>query len=510
MATTSKTFFPHHRVSIRYPFAPQDYPRRDQFTMLPVRNAADRYEPICLTADTQVAENQIHTSQTASIFSYSGVRAVGPEDLQATLTKLRTPFDESESDVECLVREMALWTAYNGFSYLDIMTYNHVHPGKNPEIYVHIQRHSLLELGGAYGQSIREDSSYEIPLSTFEASPTTAIWHTNALDVLHRTSDRAVHHTNLYLKNHHLPDIDVHWREERKPDYALAGSRPGPQNIPARCYVCMQSFVTAGIVPLQLPCDHRHVLCTDCWSRWAEQNGIENVGCPHCRAKIDADVAGTIKWGTQDRAYNRNQLGNHRFNDFETFVRQTSDLDVEAGDQNDGELKVHSELLNEIWKHLTTGALLETAASTPLHLQAVRSPEFQLVSSLAQDLFEHYHGQTWTASDLYQAWAKDIRTALKDDFRHSHAFSAILQSEQLPFVNDGAIDSYIRPGVMTFILRTLSRMIQFDLLRECHDPTPGCAAVWHMHGVKAYYNMEQIPKPKETELERMLREMAGN
>ncbi|KAK3646430.1 hypothetical protein LTR56_008528 [Elasticomyces elasticus] len=389
------------------------------------------------------------------------------------------------------------------------MTYNHIHPGKKAEIYVHIQRHSLLKLGGAYGQSIREDSSYEIPLSTFEAIPTTAVWHTNALDVLHRRSDRAVHHANLYLKNHHLPDIDVHWREERKPDYALAGSRPGPQNVPASCYVCMQSFVSAGIVPLQLRCDHRHILCTDCWSRWAEQTGIENVGCPHCRAKIDAGVAGTIKWGTQGRAYNRKQLGNHRFNDFETFVRQTSDLDVEAGDQVDGELKVHSELLKEIWKHLAAGALLETAASTPLHLQAVRSPEFQLISSLIRGLFEDYHGQTWTTLALYQALAKDMRTALKEDFRQSHAFGVLLQSEQLPVVNEGAIDSYLRPGVLTFILRTLSRTIQFDLLRECHDPSPGCAAVWHTHGVKAYYNTNLLPKPKETELERMLREMAG-
>ncbi|KAK5741062.1 hypothetical protein LTR17_004212 [Elasticomyces elasticus] len=398
MATTSKNFFPHHRVSIRYPFAPQDHPRRDQFTMLPVHNAANRYEPICSIADTQVAENQVHTSQKASIFSYSEVRRVSPEDLQTTVKKLRAPFDESESDVECLVREMALWTAYHGFSYLDMMTYNHVGPGKKTEIYVHIQRHSLLKLGGPYGQSIREDSSYEIPLSTFEAIPTTAVWHTNALDVLHRSSDRAVHHANLYLKNQDLPDVDV-----------------------------------------------------------------------HC------------------------QLGNHRFNDFETFVRQTSDLDVEAGEQASGELKVHSELLMEIWKHLAAGALLETATSTPLHLQAVRSPEFQLISSLTQDLFEDYHGQTWTAVDLYQALAKDIRTALKEDFRHSHAFGALLQSDQLPVVNDGAIESYLRPGVLTFILRTLSRTIQFDLLRECHDTNPGCAAVWHTHGVKAYYNANLLP-----------------
>ncbi|KAK5712836.1 hypothetical protein LTR15_011829 [Elasticomyces elasticus] len=157
---------------------------------------------------------------------------------------------------------------------------------------------------------------------------------------------------------------------------------------------------------------------------------------------------------------------------------------------------------------LAAGALLETATSSPLHLQAVRSPKFQLISSLTQDLFEDYHDQTWTASDLYQALAKDIRTALKDNFRHSLAFSALLQSEQLPVVNEGAIDPYLRPGVLAFILRTLSRVIQFDLLRECHDPTPGCAAVWHMHGVKAYYNMELLPKPKETELERTLREMA--
>ncbi|KAK5712839.1 hypothetical protein LTR15_011832 [Elasticomyces elasticus] len=504
----------HHRVTVNYPVRPRGLASRYKLNIIPVHNSQNRYDPSkpLIHHPKVIATTKLTMADDFRMVSFEGdAPSIDARAFHAKHQKIHPllDFDGDQSlGPTRLIKDMAAWTAYNGTSVLDICTHHKYHgkDGKELVVWVHIRRSSELQL--ERGFSLMRSATYDLPLGEFEAIKTDALWHSNALDVMYRRSDRAYFHVMLQAKSQNLTMSRTQWKTPSRELDAL-GKFPPVNNTSdlGDCGVCFQPL-DGGQPVAQLPCHLTHALCRDCLRDWVKSIGLEAVGCPFDRNLLyTAAEADFIRWGTRGRGYYPTEASNQDYTPFESFVRSIGDVDARDDDDGQDFLTVKPVILMEFWDNLVAGILTETNASTPLHLQPARYPGFREIRDYVREVFEACAGQVRTTDIIYKKVMDHVSSRLKQQHQMSGHFQTWTSAEQkCSLENVQCIHwvPYLRPGLLAFVRRMLQRTLMMAKIRDCND-TVGCAvSQFHHHGEKIYHN--SAAQALKDELVRVLNE----
>ncbi|KAK5741061.1 hypothetical protein LTR17_004211 [Elasticomyces elasticus] len=289
------------------------------------------------------------------MLSYSNAEPLDPSMVDAIAETLGAD-SEQVPDAERLAQDMADCIAYNGTTRLDLFTYTYTNSGNNEmEMRIWIHR-------------INTDSE----------------WHSNALNVLYRKSDRAWLHVKFQLQSQDGVQANAipPWKPRRGLGYNSAGtvdpSVTASVDDPLSCPVCYQDFDGLNVLALRLECHDTHFVCTDCWSTWVAGKDLDTVTCPHCRDKVTDEVKKTMETGFRGNEYRGNDDGNDRYTDYETFIRANSDLDQRTHFDLSEDVTVDGSLSSRsgsIWSTGPSSSLksLRPSNSSPLAIRKCNS-----------------------------------------------------------------------------------------------------------------------------------------
>ncbi|KAK5678219.1 hypothetical protein LTS10_009389 [Elasticomyces elasticus] len=490
----TQVFSVFHAVTCNYPAKPSSgklQDRGDRLTLLPVHDAQNRFRPEFLVTDPDVQMNTRVFPQTVAMLSYSNAEPLIPSQVDAIAEAVDAD-SEQVPDAERLAQDMADCIAYNGTTRLNLFTYTYTSLGNNEmEIRIWIHRKSALQPNGAEVK-LHSDTTYDMSLHEFEDINTDREWYSNALNVLYRKSDRAWLHVEFQLQSQ--DDVQDNaippWKPRQGLGYNSAGtvdpSVTASVDDPLSCPICYQDFDGLNVLALRLECHDAHVVCTDCWSTWVAGKELDIVTCPHCRDRLTDEVKTTMKTGFRGNEYRRNDDGNDRYTDYETFIRANSDLDQRTHFDLSEDVTVNGSLFFKIWKHLIDGSLLEPETSTPFHLQPARYAEVQFISAIIEKESAEFENPGVTSGELYTTLMTRFRIALSMRLADSPVWATLIavKQKQIQSVYGVAVDQYTRIGTTEFISKTLFRSLEFVRLRACHEAA--CIG-WHYHGAKAYH-----------------------
>ncbi|KAK5733090.1 hypothetical protein LTR17_009970 [Elasticomyces elasticus] len=134
------------------------------------------------------------------MLSYSNAEPLDPSQVDAIAEALNAD-SEQVPDAERLAQDMADCIAYNGTTRLDLFTYTYTSLGNNEmEMRIWIHRKSALQPNGAEVK-LHSNTTYDMSLHEFEGINIDSEWHSNALNVLYRKSDRAWLHVEFQLQS---------------------------------------------------------------------------------------------------------------------------------------------------------------------------------------------------------------------------------------------------------------------------------------------------------------------
>ncbi|KAK3633271.1 hypothetical protein LTR56_002502 [Elasticomyces elasticus] len=485
-----------HRVLILYPTALEEL--QEDYTILPIDNAENRHVPLhVLVDDEQVRRNTKPDDYDLAVFAHNDAVSIGRHETVSTYRKLQPRILRStvkKSDPERLVSDMKQWTAYNGHSWLELATYQK----GDAEMRIRLIRTSHLRLDDGAVLDDNREEAYDMTFLEFEGLNLSDLWFTNALDVLHQRSDRALQHVSFHRRRQRLRRRNaLQLKRKVLTDYMMLGKDLIVEDTNSVtddvCPICQMNFdPTNNVIPLRLKCHPTHTICDDCYVTWA--GTTKAVGCPHCRARMftDDDLRMLI-WGLGPtyKTYDPSLPTNQRFpGAWETFQRANHDLDRYSLPEDDmREFSFDALLLTRAWHYLIKGALLEPAHSTPYHLQPVRFPETTFITSVIRDVFDEFEGHTRTEPHKYALQA--ITRRLNAEFRNSAQWAILtLREQKVMKVNHLRYFGERRHGLETFLSRTLARTISFSNGRYCESDSVECQHAWHKHGEKAFFNRD--------------------
>ncbi|KAI7601674.1 hypothetical protein KC343_g15171, partial [Hortaea werneckii] len=314
-------------------------------------------------------------------------------------------------------------------------------------------------------------------------------------------SDHAVRHVRHQLSDHQddfspeddeVVDCIYAWKPRRTPPYLryepyvsqealdVTSLGPGDQS----CQICGDDFNGSDHAPLPLICCGNKI-CRQCYLDVCKSGRPEEAKCCYCRAAwfTKPSTLEMLKFGTRGQQYGRNWSANAAYNDFETFERTCADLDRQSCEDSPFRFQVDAELLTRTWQHIVTGARLEPASSTPLHLQPVWSPEFVELHRGMPAIFTKFDETSMTLALAEHAINNECIQAFALQFlRYGDARPASVLEHALavPYCVEPK-----RPGLATFLRRTINRVLNFVEHRRCK--LPWCTG-WHKHGQKLWYS----------------------
>ncbi|KAI6859264.1 hypothetical protein KC323_g6666 [Hortaea werneckii] len=486
---------PNHEVEAIYPSL--DMIRRlhlssDQFLLFPPENHQNRYEPTDLIEDVPViihAERDGH--DVVGVCSLTpGVYLNDPAPvLQAILD-----YADDNDDASQLVFDVQLLSRYAGETVMKMITYR-----TECEEWLFIERRTrYYDLHDKLHSLSRR--SYLLTLKQLQAMPSD-LWIQNIKDLVWRRSDHAVQHVRHQLFDHQddffpeddeVVDCTYSWKPRRTPPYLkyapyvsqealeVASLSPDDQS----CQICGDDFNGSDHAPLPLICCGNKI-CRQCYLDVCKSGRPEEAKCCYCRAAwfTKPSTLDMLKFGTRGQQYGRNWSANAAYNDFETFERTCADLDRQSCEDSPFRSQVDAELLTRIWQHIVTGARLEPASSTPLHLQPVWSPEFVELHRGMPAIFTKFDGISMSLAVAQHAIDNECIQAFALQFlRLGDARPASIVKDALTFPFDVKPK---RAGLATFLRRTLNRVLNFVEHRRCN--LPWCFG-WHKHGQKLWYS----------------------
>ncbi|GAB1738462.1 hypothetical protein NU219Hw_g3268t1 [Hortaea werneckii] len=486
----------NHKVEAIYPSL--DMIRRlhlsgDQFLLLPPENHHIRYEPNDLIEDLPVI---IHAErdgpEVVSVYSLTpGVYLKDPASVQQAILD----YADNNDDASQLVFDVQLLGRYAGETLMKMITYK-TEFGE----WLFIERRTRYHdpRGKLHFLSRR---SYLVALTQLQAMSCDDLWMQNIKDLVWRKSDYAVKHVRHQLLDrqdvHRLEvdevvDCTYSWKPRRTPPYlryelcvshgSLHAASVSPDD--RSCQICGEDFDASNHALLPLICC-RNKICRQCYLDVCKSGRPEEAKCCYCRAVwfTNPRHLEMLKFGIRKQEYGRNWSANVGYNDFETFERTCADLDRQRCENSTFRLKIDAELLTRIWQHIVTGARLEPASSTPLHLQPVRSPEFEELHRAMPAIFTKYDGITTTLTVAECALDNECMRAFAVQFlRHADGRPPMIVRLALEFPR--SVEPK-RPGLASFMRRTINRVLNFVEHRCCEFP--GCAG-WHKHGQKLWYS----------------------
>ncbi|KAK5712838.1 hypothetical protein LTR15_011831 [Elasticomyces elasticus] len=486
MAQYPPIFTPSHQVWVNYPVKPETHTPQHNIIILPIHDSHNRYEPRPLMTDNKVLKHTFLDEEDAAMFCITKAIAINTQDLEADELALRALLRSNSREAYShtrLLEDMAAWKKYHGSSTLDLYTY--VEDDK-PVVRLHIHFTSELRLNDP--PRVTTSINYDMELTDFESIGSTEFWYLNALDVLHRRSDRAYQHVKLQIEREGLTDVATGWKSPRETDILQKFPSITDTDDLEDCGICGEPLAEGD--PVGLLCHSTHSLCRHCLNYLVISSGMETVKCPWDRSLLytAADCA-ALKWGTNGKAYNRNEGINHLFDDYETFIRANNDLDCRDHANQSEPMTINAAVLVQILDVLIDGALLEPATSTPFHLQPVRSTEMPRICALIKLIFVKYAGRTHYTHVHYMATLFLVVQKLKQEYENTpEVFKTMTSGEQECMKSKVECECFwrdFRPGVLNFVARLIDKTLEFAKRRQCEGTS--CVG-FHYHGEKMYYN----------------------
>ncbi|KAK4543331.1 hypothetical protein LTR36_005690 [Oleoguttula mirabilis] len=472
-------FKPHHLVMLVYPFKDLLRGESEELALAPVYDSALRDEPKPLISDVAVIHNTSRDNWPETRFFSCTQACFGSTDLWASKGDF--------SDDSRLIHDMKLATSGHGITKLRILTYK-THASGEPMDMLRIARRTVFRL--AKGKDQKSFAEYEMQLKTYDAIDRPEQWSLDIRDLIRGFSDRAFRHVEVRSKMQLIPDHSVTWKSARRMPFedvlSTVSSAVSLTTVGAdeQCLTCVQEFNNNERQPIALRCNPKHILCRACMLEWCHAEGPEKMSCPHCRRRVfddDATIA-WLKYGVRGKAYDRDE----RFDDWENFERSCTDLDKNHAENDKQEITVRSEALHHIWESLVAGALLQSACSTPLHLQPARTPEVAILNEALRGALLSLHGRYLPISDLFARLMKSVNHVFIQRCLQSSVSKTIPGhvAKRLKLECPAVDDIGLRPGFNEFARRTVSRMLRHAQLRVCR-----CQPVYyHFHGLREYYN----------------------
>ncbi|KAI7368908.1 hypothetical protein KC354_g2332 [Hortaea werneckii] len=487
---------PNHKVETIYPSL--DMIRRlhlssDQFLLLPPETHHNRYEPTDLIEDVPV---MIHAErdgpEVVGVYSLSpGVYLRDPAPVQQAISD----YADNNDDASQLVFDFKLLSRYAGETLMKMITYK-AESGQ----WLFIQRRTRYYDPRSKLHFLSR-RSYLVALIQLQAMSCDDHWMQNIRDLVWRKSDHAVKHVRHQLldcqETYRLEvdeavDCTYSWKPRRAPPYLRYELCVSHGSLHAAslstddhsCQICGDDFDESDHAPLPLICCGNK-LCRQCFLDVCKSGRPEEAKCCYCRALwfTNPRHLEMLKFGIRKQEYGRNWSANVQYNDFETFERTCADLDRQRCEDSALRLQVDAELLTRIWQHIVKGARLETPASTPLHLQPVRSPEFEELHRAMPAIFTKYDGIMTTLAIAEYALDNECMRGFALQFlRYADGRPAAMVKFALELPR--SVEPK-RPGLATFMRRTVNRVLNFVEHRRCE--LQGCAGL-HKHGQKLWYS----------------------
>ncbi|KAK4543332.1 hypothetical protein LTR36_005691 [Oleoguttula mirabilis] len=487
-------FEPHHMIEVIYPYA-KEYRNK----LFPIHDSENRYAPRPLIADKEVTYYASRENEAeSSIFTVTkATKELSAQHLEEASRDdaLQTPFGG-----QGFLHELGVISSCRGRTTLGVCTHlgqaSVAGTGNVMDVDM-ITIHLHSDLRSPDGEAYEHASKHMMTLQAFEDLKCAELWHQNILDVIYRKTNHAVRHVNIQLGALDLTDVPTIWKARRCLPYEQF-ARTSKAKVPNSwdeqdedCPICGNEYDGHEHARFTPKCDPKHAICRADFLRWCQQKGSA-ADCPHCRDHyFDGPSIEFLKYGTTDGIYRSYDPSNASFNSFETFERTCARLDENHAADNLQPLTIDSRLIGQAWKVMTDGALREEASSTPLHLQPARSPEYTQVTKTLAKVLAELDKATMSTDELNEELYVSMVEMLVEEFFASDA-GKCLNSEQKGAVWDYPICANLglRPGFLVFVMRNLSRTLQFCHLRRCQ--CEGHFRGWHSHGEMMFYHPDHL------------------
>ena len=149
-------------------------------------------------------------------------------------------------------------------------------------------------------------------------------------------------------------------------------------------------------------------------------------------------------------------------------------------------LEVDAGVIVRSFNAIVDGAMSEPPRSTPIHLQPVRRPEFNMVAEALPAIMEAYDGAEMPIDILYKLIESDIMRLFLGKFLHTKNHGRFNQLRAL-LGRPIPATLGLPPVLYEFAKRSLTRSLQFCDFRVCMRDL-SCVG-WHTHGSKQSYNL---------------------
>ena len=461
-----------HVVSFHYPDLEllnsyPENPHAEHWVLSTVPDAKNRYEPLPLVLDADAAR---HNSRDSVEETRISTMSPAPKVLK-DIFELDLEAIDPESDR--LVRDMDTLQQYLGETELRAVAFEN--PLKEDEVFVRIQRFTSLRRSGA--PRIAQGRVYTMDLIDFYKIQHASSWAIQLKSLMLRLDDKAYRHVRARIalsRNPNVPVEDFLPRRNCAPDASQYD--PSPSVEGQECPICRLDLVQEKIDAVCTPCSKNHIFCKPCLIKWIDSVPHGMATCPMCRTNLLASATQTedARFGLTNGVYRRLLI----FNDFENFERACADLDHRLATEQAGTFVPDRRILANAWLEMEVGALLEPPTYAPYAMQPFCLPEYALFRDAIYDFFAAGAGaEVSIATFARQALERAEQRMQAEIARH---VPAALRPANDPWI-------VFRPGVKEFLARTINRVVQFQLRRQC-----ACGqARMHEHGGRDFWGPEQ-------------------
>ncbi|KXS99881.1 hypothetical protein AC578_4473 [Pseudocercospora eumusae] len=395
----------HHQFRIDYPVLQiLDVNEEGWILQANDHEMGTRYYPHPLVENAEVIANTHYDWKDR--YEYSAVSRAHPGNAEnfrpheAIPTAARVPpgpFFAERVDKLRFAADMAALEKCTGTTDLDVVLV----VVRNGASEIKIRRKSYLR--GANKKLRKNEAMYRMRMQEdFQTMLGTGAWHSQILELVHGSSDRAVRLETLMAGDWHqiIPQPGKFREPRRRPRMAraiaLVTGQVDPLNLRVgdneSCATCWREWREIACPILRTDCC-RNLFCSDCLLQDSTHHGL-NYLCPMCRQGFfDQHAVKQVAFGLDRQG---NYQRDDRFSDWENHERSFADLDEERPDvAGPGGDKIHlnSEIIYSAWLYVRNHARSEPQSSTPTYQNPVWFPEFSIVEKALKQVISSLSGR---------------------------------------------------------------------------------------------------------------------